>query len=563
MPIANKLLELQRITPDQLRLAQKQQQDEQPTIALEKVLLNQEVISEWDLLEALGSLYHVDVIPTVSDDMLDAKLIHDLPVDWALSHVMLPVMRDDERCVLLPNLSRLDDQADLGMLLHCDLTPLLTTTAEIERCIQRCYYKQKETASEFIKELAETTQGEKIAARNEDSSDLLKRVESAPVTRLVNIILLEAVKHGASDIHIESYAGRTCIRYRVDGLLHEQTSPPKEMEAALISRLKVMGHLDIAEKRLPQDGMTKVRIGDREMDVRISTIPVASGERVVLRLLNTENLVRPLADLGMPPYVADRFQILLNETRGAIWVTGPTGSGKTTTLYAALQALDTIHRNVLTIEDPIEYRMDNIGQMAVKPKIGLTFSQGLRHLLRQDPDVILIGETRDLETAEIAIRASLTGHLVFSTLHTNDAVGAIVRLVDMGIPPYLISEATKGVLAQRLVRSLCPICKTVQPILTADKAALGVWSNQLDNHKTYEGVGCDQCYEGYSGRIGMYELLVMDQTLRAIVRDQANPNALNSHVAQREEPSMMDDAISKIKAGKTSVSEILRVVGRL
>jgi general secretion pathway protein E len=347
----------------------------------------------------------------------------------------------------------------------------------------------------------------------------------------------------------------------MDGLLYEQTSPPKHLEAALVSRLKVMGGLDIAEKRLPQDGMARVRVGDREIDIRISTIPVAAGERLVLRLLNLDSAVLPLTALGMSEECLSQFRGIMEETHGAIWVTGPTGSGKTTTLYAALQELDTEHRNILTIEDPVEYQLPHIGQISVKPRIGLTFAQGLRHILRQDPDVILVGETRDLETAEIAIRSSLTGHLVFSTLHTNDAAGAMIRLTDMGIPPYLLAAATRAVLAQRLVRRLCPVCREQRDLKPKDQAWLGPHAQALSGRAWYPK-GCEQCLDGYRDRLGIYELLLMNEALQEAVRQGAGPTDIQQCAEQQPGLSMFQDALQKMVDGTTSVAEVLRAMGR-
>ena len=473
---------------------------------------------------------------------------------------MLPVRWKEQVGVLIADLSQVADQSDLSMLMHTELMPVLTIRSEINRCIEACYFKRTDSAQDFIRDLDQQQRQADQPEKKPGRDDLLNTVSSAPVTQLVNLMLLEAVRQNASDIHLEPRDERLRVRYRIDGRLYEQAEPPKHMEAALISRLKVMGQLDIAEKRLPQDGMATVHIGQREVDIRISTIPVAGGERVVLRLLNTEQLARPLSDLGMPPGINAQLELLLLENRGAVWVTGPTGSGKTTTLYAALSALDTNRRNVLTIEDPIEYRLADVGQMAVKPKIGLTFAQGLRHILRQDPDVILVGETRDLETAEIAIRASLTGHLVFSTLHTNDAAGAIVRLVDMGIPPYLAGAATRAVIAQRLLRCLCPHCrKTLDTVPDLPER----WQKQLDGVELFTPVGCGRCLEGYAGRVGVYELILMDDELQSIIRQGADEERIADYLKQRQVPTLLDDALEKVRNGQTDVAEVMRVLGRM
>jgi general secretion pathway protein E len=330
----------------------------------------------------------------------------------------------------------------------------------------------------------------------------------------------------------------------------------------LVSRIKIMAKLDIAEKRLPQDGMMRVGLGDREIDIRVSTVPVAEGERVVLRLLRHDTGLIPLARLGMAPNMQQGLVALLQEPHGVIWVTGPTGSGKTTTLYASLQEIDTRRINVMTIEDPVEYKLPMIGQISVKPKIGLTFASGLRHILRQDPDVVLVGETRDTETAQIVVQASLTGHLVLSTLHTNDALGAVVRLVDMGVEPFLVAESLRGCLAQRLVRTLCPVCRKSADPSRADLEALGPLAPRLKGQPVFEAAGCDRCRDGYSGRIGVYELVPVFPELQESVRAGDRPSVLRRLCRERKLPTLWDDAVEKIVAGKTTVREALHVLGR-
>jgi len=351
------------------------------------------------------------------------------------------------------------------------------------------------------------------------------------------------------------------VRYRIDGLLYEQPPPPRHLESALIARLKVMARLDLAEKRLPQDGVARVRVGSRKIDVRVSSVPVAEGERIVLRLLHRESTHYGLDELGMAPAMLNSFRDILREPHGVVLVTGPTGSGKTTTLYAALGELDTAHLNVLTIEDPIEYQLPNIGQMQVHPKIGLTFARGLRHILRQDPDVVLVGETRDLETAEIVVRASLTGHLVFTTLHTNDALGAVMRMVDMGIPPYLLASAARAVLAQRLVRRLCPHCRRESTLSADDAARLG--RETLAGRPVWDAApeGCTACLGGYKGRTGIHELLTVTPAISEAIRTAAPTAELRRLARESGFYELLDDGTDKVLAGMTSVAEVLRSAG--
>lgn len=500
----------------------------------------------------------VEKVATLDDRWLNAELVKPVPVEWARRNNMLPLERDEQLWVALAEPEQLGRIQELTLLLGREPQPLLTSVAEIQRAIEQCYFSQEDQTAELISAL---DSDDHLLSGGVEIADILGTQDSAPIARLINSILLEAVKQEASDIHFEPFDKALRVRYRVDGVLYEKAAPPAHMQAAIVSRLKVMAHLDIAEKRLPQDGMARIRVGRREVHLRVSTIPVASGERVVLRLLNRDATVRPLAELGMDTTVVSKFQRLLTETYGAIWVTGPTGSGKTTTLYAALQGMDKEHANIMTIDDPIEYQLPNIGQIQVKPKIGLTFAVGLRHILRQDPDVILVGETRDAETAEIAIQASLTGHLVFSTLHTNNALGAVTRLADMGIPRYLIAEASKAVMAQRLIRSLCPHCRKAIVFCADDYPGQDVLTKKLTGKTVYEAVGCSRCLEGYSGRSGLYELISLDQNMRDTIRLHQDIGALRD--AAGRYISMQDDALNKVQSGHTSLSEVQRALGRI
>ncbi|MFG6416243.1 type II secretion system ATPase GspE [Roseateles sp. DC23W] len=372
--------------------------------------------------------------------------------------------------------------------------------------------------------------------------DLLEAANDAPIIRMLNALLTQAAKDGASDIHIEPYERASSVRFRVDGTLREVVQPNRALHAALISRLKIMAELDIAEKRLPQDGRISLRIGGRAIDVRVSTLPSAHGERAVLRLLDKSESKFTLEGLGMDGDVLAAFKRLVQQPHGIVLVTGPTGSGKTTSLYASLQTVDTSTTNVLTVEDPIEYELPGIGQTQVNSKIDLTFAKALRAILRQDPDVIMIGEIRDYETAQIAIQASLTGHLVLATLHTNDAPSAVTRLTDMGVEPFLLSSSLLGVLAQRLVRRLCPVCKT------------------QDDHGRWHPVGCEACgHTGYKGRTGVYELMVADDSVRSLIHNRAAESQLQAAAEANGLRSMREDGERLIESGVTSLEEVLRV----
>lgn len=498
----------------------------------------------------------------IEEEWLDPALIESVPVDWARRNVLVPFRWNGQVAIAGADASAIQGYEDLSLLLGEEAVWVTASAAEIQRAIDRCYFSRAGQAGQAAEQAgqAATEEGQEMPVRHE-ADDLLAGSADAPVAHYVNVILLEAVKRGASDIHIEPYADALAVRYRIDGLLYEQPRPPRHLEQALTARLKVMARLDLAEKRLPQDGVARVRVGSREIDVRVSSVPVAEGERIVLRLLHRESTRYSLNELGMSPAMLDQFRGILREPHGVVLVTGPTGSGKTTTLYAALRELDTAHLNVLTIEDPIEYQLSDIGQIQVHPKIGLTFARGLRHILRQDPDVVLVGETRDLETAEIVVRASLTGHLVFTTLHTNDAVGAITRMVDMGIPPYLLASASRAVLAQRLVRRLCPVCRRESPLAEADAALLG--QPALAGRPTWNASpeGCEQCLSGYKGRTGIHELLVVTPSISEAVRTGVPPAELHRMAAAAGCRDMLDDGADKILAGITSVAEVLRSAG--
>ncbi len=508
-------------------------------------------------LEALGRQFHLPVLSTINAGMIDTSLIARIPVDWVRQHILFPVRQQGEVIAVMADPAVLPRLEELSLLIGEEISGALAPAAEIRRAIDQAYFERKREVPDIAGSAAKAAPEEPPATRDDD---LLRAYDAAPVTQLVNSIILDAVRAKASDIHIEPYENHVRIRFRIDGFLYEQPAPPKQLEQSLISRLKVMSRLDIAERRLPQDGMARVRAGEREIDIRVSTVPVAEGERVVLRLLNQSSTLLPLHDLGMPPEVLTRFREAMNMPNGIVLVTGPTGSGKTTTLYAALRELDTSHRNVLTIEDPVEYQMSNIGQIQVKPKIGLTFAAGLRHILRQDPDVILVGEIRDQETAEIAVRAALTGHLVFSTLHTNDAASAVVRLIDMGVPAYLISSSIRAIVAQRLVRRLCPDCRSVRFIREDELSGFDhAVIDALRGKNGYAPSGCPTCVQGYRGRVGLYEMLMIGPAEQEAIRRGADVALLRERT-MRQRGSIARDAMDKVLSGLTSLDEVRRVL---
>ncbi len=502
-------------------------------------------------LQILADKFHCRVVSDIPDAWVDPELIRELPVDYLRAAPALPVRLEEGVHVCLPDPALESTLPELSVHLGGSWEPLLVPSVEIRRAIDAAYAR-------LDRRTAPPTPVEETPTREADREDLLRQSESAPVAGGVNRLLLEGLRMGASDIHVEPTAdGGMSVRFRVDGVLLSQSRVPSGQEDAWVSRVKIMAGLDVAERRLPQDGNAKVRVGDREVDIRVSCLPVSDGERLVLRLLGRESTRFSLEKLGMPQRILGGFQRLISHPHGVIWVTGPTGSGKTTTLYAALQELDTRRWNILTIEDPVEYQLPGIGQVAVQPRIGLTFSAGLRALLRQDPDVILVGETRDEETADIVVRASMTGHLVLSTLHANDTVSASLRLTDMGVEPFLVAEATRGALAQRLVRRLCPHCKEVDP-----NPMLPSPLKNLTFTEVYRPVGCSQCREGYIGRQGLFELLELDPDLRELIRKQAAVSALTATASEKGFSSLWHAAGEALQQGWTSAEELLSVLGQ-
>jgi type II secretion system protein E (GspE) len=396
-----------------------------------------------------------------------------------------------------------------------------------------------------------------VAESIPENEDLLESEGDAPIIRLINAILSEAVREGASDVHVETFERRLLVRFRVDGVLREIIQPKRALAPMLVSRIKVMAKLDIAEKRIPQDGRIVLRVSGQEVDVRVSTLPSTHGERIVMRLLSKQAGRLDLTHLGMIDKDRETLRQLISRPHGIILVTGPTGSGKTTSLYASLGYLNDGQRNIMTVEDPVEYHIEGIGQTQVNTKADMTFARGLRAILRQDPDVVMIGEIRDKETADIAVQASLTGHLVLSTLHTNSASGAITRLQDMGVEPYLLSSSVVGVIAQRLVRKLCDHCKKPEIADEATKVLMKVSTDQDVTH--YHPVGCEHCFgQGYRGRLGLYEILEMDATVQSLVHSQAGEQALEK-AARARHASLRDDGIQKVLLGHTSLEEVLRV----
>jgi len=447
--------------------------------------------------------------------------------------------------------------AEIRRYMACPLILEQVDAANFDERLAASYEHDSSEAMQLMEDMGDEEDLFHIAQHMPEPEDLLESEDDAPIIRLINALLTEAIKENASDIHIEPFEDRLVVRFRVDGVLREVLTPQRVLAPLLVSRIKVMAHLDIAEKRIPQDGRISLRVAGRAVDVRVSTLPSGHGERVVMRLLDKKAGRLNLEHLGMQADSLQRLDHLIRRPHGIILVTGPTGSGKTTTLYAGLTRLNDKSRNIMTVEDPIEYYLDGIGQTQVNTKVDMTFARGLRAILRQDPDVVMVGEIRDLETAEIAVQSSLTGHLVLSTLHTNTAVGAVARLRDMGVEPFLLSSSLIGVLAQRLVRVLCDECKTSYIANDADCKMLGMVGQQAPT--LYKATGCVHCNQsGYRGRMGIYELIEVDDTMRTMIHDGAGEHELEAYARQHSE-GIAADGRRRVLDGMTTVAEVLRV----
>ena len=527
---------------------------------LGQVLVQQKKITEQELLNALALQLDLEVVESIDDKELRFDLVEQLPIQYLKKHEIFPFQSEDGTLRIAVNdpldLEVLDD---LRILFgQNEIRPVLVPAREILSAINRTYGQANDTTEQIMQDLGEEADSQHLFTELEVGEDLLDETSDAPIIKLVNHIFSQAVKSQASDIHIEPYQQHLQVRFRLDGVLHNVLSPPRRLHAAIVSRIKVMARLDIAEKRLPQDGRTEVKIGERLVDVRVSSLPTAFGERVVLRLLEKSGKLLSMEEIGLTAAALAEMKRLLHLSHGIILVTGPTGSGKTTSLYAALSSINSPDKNILTIEDPIEYQLDGIGQMQVNPKINLTFSSGLRSMVRQDPDVILVGEIRDRETADIAIHAALTGHLVFSTLHTNDSASAVTRLTDMGIEPFLVSTAVQAIIAQRLVRLLCTHCKEAYEPEEAQWAELR--SSREVAGPIFRADGCEKCLEtGYRGRTGIYEFLPLSEAIKGLVLKTSDANQINKVARAEGMANLREDGINKVMEGRTTISEVLRV----
>lgn len=523
-------------------------------------LLRQGMLGGDDHALALAEKFGMAVYLTLPEFNLSRDYYRKVPYSFAKKNIILPIEEKGGTIIVaVADPLNLEPLEELRLMLESDITAVYSPKEVILNAINECYNQELGAASQLIANMGDRPVEEGLDGSVEVYDLLDDRYGQAPIIKLLNLILTEAIQQRASDLHFEPFEDRMRVRYRIDGVLQNRHAPATEYQTQLITRIKVMARMDIAEHRLPQDGRIKLKMGRREIDFRVSTVPVAGGERIVMRILDKGNVVLGLDKLGMMPQTLEEFRHLISQPEGIVLATGPTGSGKTTTLYSAICEVCNDETNIMTIEDPVEYNLQGIAQIGVQPKIKLDFASGLRHILRQDPDIIMIGEIRDVETASIAIQAALTGHLVISTLHTNDAPSAVTRLVDMGIEPYLLSSSLVGVFAQRLVRCICPNCKKGYEPLDKELQSIGLKREDLPEGLLYKGAGCQMCYDtGYKGRRGIYELLTITNALKKQIVKSPDAVELRRLAIDEGMISLIQHGAELVRQGATTVTEILR-----
>ena len=560
-----------RLLRDEGKLSDEKIQDclkmrEKSGSTLDKILLAKGYLSEPEVLKIFSLFLALEYRGDLREVTVPKEFLDRVPVHFARNYNLIGLGSvNGSMQVATCDPFEIHPMDELSAMLRVTVEPVFSPRAEITSLINRAYKNRMDAVDEALDDLDEEEGIVNLTAEAlEEGEDLLDVANKAPIIKLVNMILFQALKMRASDVHIQPYTDRVQVRYRVDGILYDMESAPKKIQDAIISRIKVMSKMDIAERRLPQDGRATLRIGQGDVDVRISSVPSSNGERIVMRLLDKTARVYRLGEIGLDPDNLAVLRKYIAYTHGIIFVTGPTGSGKTTTLYAGLTELNASEKNILTIEDPIEYNLDGVSQVQVNNKKGLAFAAGLRSFLRQDPDIMMVGEVRDNETAEIAIRAALTGHMVLSTLHTNDAASAVTRMLDIGVEPYLVSSSVVLVIAQRLVRLICPKCKTQ---IAPDKSTVkklkeaGIAPDAFADGKVWIGEGCDYCFDsGYVDRTAIYEMLPVDDAVKDQVMDRAGASIIKKSAIDRGALNTLRmDGINKVLKGSTTIDEILRV----
>ncbi len=550
------LLENTPLTQEQLEEALAFQREKGGKLG--EVLVQLKFLRNEDILKALSIQLGFPYLDKIETDGISADLVSLVPLNYAKKNEVLPIKKENGSVIVAMsdpfNHYVLDD---LRLIYHGAVKPVIAGSYEVIGAINTVYNKLTDAGEKAAGELEEGNL-DTIGQELEEVQDLLDSADEAPIIRLVNSLLFRAVKQKASDIHVEPFEKDLIVRFRIDGVLYDVMHPPKKAYAAISSRIKIMASLNIAEKRLPQDGRIRIKIAGKDIDIRVSTVPTAYGESIVMRLLDKSHIVLDMEKLGLGGKVLEQMRDMINQSHGIILVTGPTGSGKTTTLYAALSELNKPDVKIITCEDPIEYQLDGINQIPVNPKIDLTFAAGLRAILRQDPDIVLVGEIRDRETAEIAVQAALTGHLVLSTLHTNDSASSVTRLIEMGVEPFLVSSSLLAILAQRLVRRVCRDCAKKYTPSEAELERAGLKVEDLKGKQLYRAVGCSNCLNtGYAGRVGIHELLIMDEELRGIVMKSVDVTTLKKVAMSKGMMTLREEGVQKAIRGLTTLEEVI------
>lgn len=528
-------------------------------ISLAECLKEKKFASNEDIAQAFAELFSIPYLEKITEKMAEPTLLAKIPLRFLRKNVVMPILLNERIVIVTTNPRNFQSIDELNLLLGGEAYTAVATQEVIIDAINRYY--PLEGTKQMIEELEEEKGfPESIELGDIEEKDILAMAAEAPIIKLVNHILVQAVKRDASDIHIEPFEKEVRVRYRIDGIMYEAFMPPKRVQAALISRIKIMANLDIAEKRVPQDGRIEIKVADKAIDIRVSVLPTIFGERVVMRLLDKTKTFKKIKDLGFDKRDLKVVEQTIVRPNGIVFVSGPTGSGKTSTLYSILGQLNKPDINIITVEDPVEYQMRGVAQVQVREKIGLTFAAALRSILRQDPDIIMIGETRDQETAQIAIQAALTGHLVLSTIHTNNAPATITRLIDMGIEPFLIASSVVCVIAQRLIRTLCPLCKEVYKPTQEELESIGITKKEAEDITFYKAVGCEECNNtGYKGRVAIFEVMEMTNEIANLTMERADISVLRKQALANGMTLLVTDGLRKIKEGITTISEVARV----
>jgi len=558
-PIGQLLLDKGLVEKEHIKKALEYQQKSGEDLKLGEILVKFGFVTEQDVLECVGEQFNVPVVK-LSEVTPQPEALDTVARNIAKMHNILPLERDSASLTIAIGDLDLSTIDNLKFILDVEIKPVLAPPSEIAQAIERYYGGEESTVDNMLREF---TEGELAEAEGQEGAPSgAEEAEDAPIIRLVTLIISDAVRARASDVHIEPLTNRLRIRYRIDGVCQEMESPPKRLQGAIIARTKLMAGMDLAEKRRPQDGRISMKVDGRDIDLRVSAIPVTDGESIVMRILEKESIRVNLTELGFHESDLQHFRRIISRPNGIFLVTGPTGSGKTTTLYAALNELNRPDTKIITAEDPVEYHISGVNQSQVNTDIGRTFPVILRAMLRQAPEIILVGEMRDEETAEIAIRAALTGHLVFSTLHTNDAPSAIPRLIDMGIKPFMVASSVQAVMAQRLIRRVCPKCKEPHEYSERYLAAVGLRPEDVEGITLYRGKGCYHCSgTGYRGRIGIFEVMEMNEELRELAFRKAPTTEIRDKARSYGMLTLMEDGLRKVMAGVSTIEEVIRVAG--